>query len=173
MSKKTAAQNKQNGTKTQSSRKQQSKNQAQETAVFPPDVMDAIKLLVGVVEEQQAYRLQVERQLEEQRGKVLFADAVCGCEDSIVVQELAHMMHQNGLDIGETRLFQWLRGNGYVYRQPCGQNMPSQKSLELGVLELQKSVRVNADGCRWVARSLRVTPKGQQYFMDLLCTKES
>ena len=162
MTKKTATQ----------SKKQVKQNKAMEAA-FSSEAMDAIRVLVRAMEEEQAYSRQVEQKLEEQRGKVLFADAVWGIEESIGVQELAHMMYQNGLDIGENRLFQWLRGNGYVYRQPCGQNMPSQRSLELGVLEMQKSARVNADGRHWVTKSLRVTPKGQQYFMDLLCGPQS
>lgn len=99
---------------------------------------------------------------------------VSGCEKSITVEEMAQLLRNNGVDIGEIRLYQWLRAEGYAYRQPCGRNMPTQKSLEYGVLEVRKRLYQYADG-RQIGGSytLAVTPKGQEYFMLILGDRQT
>ena len=97
---------------------------------------------------------------------MLFADAVSASSDCILVKELAVMLKQCGVNIGQDRLFDWLRGNGYVYRQPGGRNIPTQRSVELGVLELKKQAVVNAYGKVSVTCTTKVTPKGQMYFFE-------
>ncbi len=93
---------------------------------------------------------------------------VSGCEKSITVKEMAQLLYQSGADTGETRLYQWLRSAGYVYRQPCGKNMPSRKSLDFGLLELRERLYQRRDGRQMRNSTLVVTPKGQEYFMLLL-----
>lgn len=116
----------------------------------------------------------LETQLDAQRNKVLFADAVSGSNDDILVRELAVMLKQCGVEIGQDRLFDWLRGNGYLYRQPGGRNVPTQRSVELGVLELKKQAVVNAYGKVSVSCTTKVTPKGQVYFFEkVMAQKET
>lgn len=116
----------------------------------------------------------LETQLDAQRNKVLFADAVSGSSDDILVRELAVMLKQCGVEIGQDRLFDWLRGNGYLYRQPGGRNVPTQRSVELGVLELKKQAVVNAYGKVSVSCTTKVTPKGQVYFFEkVMAQKET
>ena len=104
--------------------------------------------------------------LEAMKNKVLFADAVAGSSESILVGDLAIILKQAGVEIGQERLFEWLRTNGYLYRQPCGQNVPTQRSLELGIMELKHSAMVNASGKCSVKKTPKITPKGQLYFFE-------
>ena len=131
------------------------------------DAEKQVKYLEEELLKQLSLRVEDGKIMAEQQVKVRFADALAGCEGSIGVQEMAHMLYQSGIDIGETRLYQWLRVNGFAYRQPGGRNMPSQKALEMGVLELQKYVRMNADGRCSADKRLLVTPKGQQYLLQV------
>lgn len=104
----------------------------------------------------------------EESAKAVTVKLVAGCEKSILVKELAEMLCRSGVETGEVRLYQWLREHGYVYRQPCGQNMPTKKSLEFGVLEVRKRQYEYGGGYKGRAYTLAVTPKGQEYFMLLL-----
>lgn len=125
----------------------------------------AIKALEDLKTER-VLRKQAEAQLDAQQGKVLFADAVSASNDCILVRELAIMLKQCGVEIGQDRLYDWLRGNGYVHRQPSGRNIPTQLSMELGVLELKKQAKINAYGKSSVFSTIKVTPKGQLYFFE-------
>ena len=130
---------------------------------------DAIDIAIKALEDlktEQALRRVAEVQLEEQKHKVLFADAVSASDECILVRELAVMLKQSGLEIGERRLYDWLRGNGYVYRQPSGHNLPTQLSSNLGVLTLKKQAIVNAYGKVTITSTTKVTPKGQVYFFE-------
>ena len=130
---------------------------------------DAIDIAIKALEDlkaEQALRRVAEVQLEEQKHKVLFADAVSASDECILVRELAVMLKQSGLEIGERRLYDWLRGNGYVYRQPSGHNLPTQLSSNLGVLTLKKQAIVNAYGKVSITSTTKVTPKGQVYFFE-------
>ena len=111
-------------------------------------------------------RLAAEAALRAQRVKVLFADAVAAGSDSILVREFAKALKQGGVEIGENRLFDWLRGNGYLYRQPGGHNLPTQHSMELGIIELKETVNINAYGKCTVTRTPKITPKGQLFLFE-------
>ncbi|HFQ6236341.1 TPA: phage antirepressor KilAC domain-containing protein, partial [Listeria monocytogenes] len=99
-------------------------------AITDPDFL--IRLATNLKEEK-SRRLEAEQKLEVQRPKVLFADAVSDTEGTILIRDLAKLIQQNGVDIGEKRLFEWLRQNGYlISRRGTDYNRPTQKSMELG-----------------------------------------
>ena len=104
---------------------------------------------------------------EANRPKVLFADAVSTAKTSILVGELAKLLKQNGVDIGQNRLFGWLRENGFLIRRNGTDfNMPTQKSMDLGLFEIKETVVSHADGHTSVNKTPKVTGKGQQYFVQ-------
>lgn len=106
-------------------------------------------------------------QIETMQPKALFADAVSASKTSILISELAKMLRQNGVAIGQNRLFQWMRENGYLIRkQGADYNRPTQRSMELGVLEIKETVITHADGHVTVNITPKVTGKGQQYFIN-------
>ena len=107
-------------------------------------------------------------QLEQQKPKVLFADAVSAAHTSILVGELAKLLKQNGVDIGQHRLFQYLRENGYlIKRRGSGYNMPTQYAMERGWFEIKETAITHGDGHTSVNKTPKVTGKGQQYFINL------
>lgn len=106
-------------------------------------------------------------QIETMQPKALFADAVSASKTSILISELAKMLKQNGVAIGQNRLFQWMRENGYLIRkQGADYNRTTQRSMELGVLEIKETVITHADGHVTVNITPKVTGKGQQYFIN-------
>ena len=109
----------------------------------------------------------LEAQIEADRPKVLFADAVSASKSSCLIGELAEILKQNGIDIGQNKLFQWLRSNGYlISRRGESWNQPTQKSMQLGLFELKKTNINHADGHTTVNTTTKVTGKGQQYFIN-------
>lgn len=107
-------------------------------------------------------------QLEQQKPKVLFADAVSAAHTSILVGELAKLLKQNGVDIGQHRLFQYLRENGYlIKRSGSDYNMPTQYAMERGWFEIKETAITHGDGHTSVNKTPKVTGKGQQYFINL------
>ena len=110
------------------------------------------------IEEQQ-------RQIEAERPRVLFLQAVETSQDSILIGELAKLICQNGVDIGEKRLFAWLRSSGYLCQQGERYNQPTQKALEKGLFELRK-VTINVGDHTKVRTTTKVTGKGQVYFVN-------
>ena len=135
--------------------------------------IDIASRAMEALKEERTLRHNAEQELEAQKNKVLFADAAICSSESVLVGDVANMLKQCGVAIGRDRLFEWLRGNGYVYRQPCGDNRPTQKSLELGILEVKQTARVNAYGKVDIERTLKVTPKGQLYlFEKVMADKE-
>ena len=110
------------------------------------------------------------RELEDiqkkQRPKVLFADAVSVSEDVILIGALAKILHQNGIEIGQKRLFDWLRGHGYLIKSGRDRNMPTQKSRELNLFKIRERAVDNPDGSVRLVRTTLVTGKGQQYFIN-------
>lgn len=101
--------------------------------------------------------------------KVLFANAVTTSHTSILVGELAKIVKQNGVDMGQNRLFDWLRKNGYlIRRQGNDYNMPTQRSMELGLFEIKETAVTHADGHTTVSKTPKVTGKGQCYFVSKL-----
>ena len=115
----------------------------------------------------------LEAQIEADRPKVLFADAVSASKSSCLIGELAKILKQNGIDIGQNKLFQWLRSNGYlISRRGESWNQPTQKSMQLGLFELKKTNINHADGHTTVNTTTKVTGKGQQYFINKFLSEE-
>lgn len=109
----------------------------------------------------------LQQEVETNKPKVLFADSVAGSDNSILVGELAKILKQNGVDIGQNRLFKWLRNNGYLIKKGGeSYNLPTQKSMDLKILDIKKRIINNPDGSSKVSRTPKVTGKGQQYFIN-------
>lgn len=105
--------------------------------------------------------------IEEQKPKVLFADSVTTSNTSILIGELAKIIKQNGYDIGEKRLFKWLRAKGYlISRRGTDFNAPTQKSMELGLFSVKETAITHADGHVTISKTTKVTGKGQVYFIN-------
>ena len=130
---------------------------------LPKDYPSALRALADATEK----LLAVETENEANRPKVLFADAVSTAKTSILVGELAKLLKQNGVDIGQNRLFGWLRENGFLIRRNGTDfNMPTQKSMDLGLFEIKETVVYHADGHTSVNKTPNVPGKGQQYFVQ-------
>lgn len=104
-------------------------------------------------------------QLKEQAPKVLFANAVETAHNSILIGDLAKIIRQNGVDIGQKRLFEWLRQNGYLIKGGQSKNMPTQKAMDMNLFEVKESTVNNPDGSVRITRTTKVTGKGQTYFV--------
>ncbi|MCT8383352.1 oxidoreductase [Leuconostoc mesenteroides] len=105
--------------------------------------------------------------IAEMKPKALFADAVSASQTSILVGELAKLLKQNGIDTGANRLFTWLRDNGYLIRRKgTDYNMPTQKSMEMGLFEIKEHNHINSNGVNVTTKTPKVTGKGQQYFIN-------
>ena len=115
----------------------------------------------------------LENKVEADVPKVLFADAVSASKTSILVGELAKLMKQNGVDIGQHRLFRWMRENGYLIRRNGTDfNMPTQKSMDLGLFTVKETAITHSDGTVTVSKTTKVTGKGQQYFIQKFLGEE-
>lgn len=98
---------------------------------------------------------------------MIFADAVSASENTVLIGELAKLIKQNGQEIGQKRLFEWLRKNGYLIKQKCADyNMPTQRAMEMGLFRIKKTAITHSDGHVTVSRTVKVTGKGQQYFIN-------
>lgn len=108
------------------------------------------------------------KQIETMKPKAIFADAVAASHTSILVGELAKILKQNGVNIGQNRLYEWLRENGYLIRgnKRTDRNAPTQRSMDMGLFEVKISTVVNSDGSVRETRTTKVTGKGQQYFVN-------
>lgn len=134
-----------------------------------PDAM--IKVLTALKEEREQ-RKALESKVETDRPKVLFADAVSASDSTILVGELAKLISQHGVDIGQRRLFQWMRDNGYlIRREGTDHNMPTQRAMELGLFSIKETAITCPDGQIRVTKTVRVTGKGQQYFINKFLDK--
>ena len=115
----------------------------------------------------------LESKVEADAPKVLFADAVSASKTSILVGELAKLLKQNGVDIGQHRLFRWRRENGYLIRRNGTDfNMPTQKSMDLGLFTVKETAITHSDGTVTVSKTTKVTGKGQQYFIQKFLGEE-
>ena len=133
-----------------------------------PEKIMARALLMA---DQKVHKL--EAKIEADRPKVLFADAVSASKSSCLIGELAKILKQNGIDIGQNKLFQWLRAHGYlISRRGESWNQPTQKSMQLGLFELKKTNINHADGHTTVNTTTKVTGKGQQYFINKFLNQE-
>ena len=109
----------------------------------------------------------LENKVKEDKPKVLFADSVATSKTSILVGDLAKIIKQNGVDIGQKRLFTWLRNNGFlIKRLGTDYNMPTQKSMELELFEIKETAVTHADGHTTINKTPKVTGKGQIYFIN-------
>ncbi|GAB7568088.1 hypothetical protein MUSASHINO07_06380 [Gemella sp. Musashino-2025] len=109
----------------------------------------------------------LETAIEEQKPKVIFADAVNSSHTSILIGDLAKILKQNGISIGQKRLFAWLREKGYLIKRKGNDwNMPTQKSMELKLFEIKESTHNNPDGSIRITKTPKVTGKGQIYFIN-------
>lgn len=127
---------------------------------------DAMIQVFTALKEERAARQALADKVEQDKPKVLFADAVATAHTSILVGELAKLLKQNGVDIGQNRLFRWMRENGFLIRRNGADfNMPTQRAMELGLFEIKETVISHADGHTSVNKTPKVTGKGQQFFV--------
>ena len=136
----------------------------QYVADIPKTLPDALRAYANEVEEHNKAKALI----EEQKPKVLFADSVAASRTSILVGDLAKLLHQNGVkDMGQKRLFNWLRENSYlIKRKGSDYNSPTQKAMEMGLFQIKETVVSHADGHTSVNKTTKVTGKGQQYFIN-------
>ena len=134
-----------------------------EKALMEPDFL--IQLATKLKSEQEKNK-KLTAKVEQDKPKVLFADAVASSQTSILVGDLAKILKQNGVDIGQRRLFDWLRKKGYLIKSGSSRNMPTQYSMELGLFEVKETTINNPDGSIRVTKTTKVTGKGQQYFIN-------
>ena len=112
-------------------------------------------------------------QIKKMQPKALFADTVSASDDTILIGELAKILRGKGIQIGQNRLFQWLRENGYlISRRGSDRNMPTQRSMELGLFQIKETVINHADGVPTIRKTPKVTGIGQQYFIDKFINKD-
>ena len=136
-----------------------------EEVMLKPDTL--IQLAQNLKAEQEK-RTALEVKMEEQKPKVLFAESVEAAKTSILIGELAKLLKQNGINIGQNRLFEWLRQNGYlIRRQGSDYNMPTQRAMEMGLFEIKETTITHSDGHIHVSKTPKVTGKGQVYFVNL------
>ncbi len=130
-------------------------------------ILKAMNVLNTKVEKLRQKNEQLEGTIEEQKPKVLFANSVETSKSSILVGELAKILKQNGHEIGQNRLFQWLRDNGYlISRKGTDYNMPTQKAMNLGLFQIKETSITHSDGHISVNKTTKVTGKGQIYFVN-------
>lgn len=106
------------------------------------------------------------KQIIEMKPKAIFADAVATSDTSILIGDLAKLIKQNGTDIGQKRLFERMRNDGYLIKKGTSKNMPTQKAMEKGLFEVKERVISNPDGSTRITRTTKVTGKGQIYFIN-------
>ncbi|EEX75292.1 phage antirepressor Ant [Leptotrichia hofstadii] len=129
-----------------------------------PDL--AIKAFTRLKEEQEK-RMRLEKEIEEQAPAVAFANSLTVSKDCILVRELSKILKQNGIDVGETRLFEWLRQNGYLISKVGSDwNLPTQKSMNLGLFVIKEGTRMSTTEGSKITKTPKVTGKGQQYFLN-------
>lgn len=134
---------------------------------------DTLMQLAQNLKDEQEKRKALEAQIESQKPAVLFTGAVETSKTSILIGELAKMLKQNGINIGQNRLFEWMRENGYlIKRKGTDYNMPTQRSMEMGLFEIKETAINNPDGSIKISKTPKVTGKGQVYFINLFLNKE-
>ena len=145
--------------------------QTLERALTSPDFL--IELATQLkTEQEQRRRLETtvaaqSKQMEQDKPKVLFADSVTASSSSILISELAKLIKQNGVDIGQRRLFEWMRANGYLIKRKGSEyNLPTQRSMEQGLMEIKETSVVHT-GYTTISKTPKVTGKGQVYFINL------
>lgn len=131
------------------------------------DNPDLIIKMATRLKEEKAKNKELEDKMKENKPKVLFADSVETSKNTILIGELAKIIKQNGVDIGQKRLFTWLRDNGFlIKREGTDYNMPTQKSMELELFEIKETAVTHSDGHISINKTPKVTGKGQVYFIN-------
>lgn len=131
------------------------------------DIMSDSELMAKALLVAQKQIEERNEQIEQMKPKAIFADAVSASEKSILVGELSKLIKQNGVDIGQNRLFKWMRDNGYLIRRKgTDYNMPTQYSMELGLFSIKETTITHSDGHISVSKTVKVTGKGQVYFIN-------
>lgn len=131
------------------------------------ETMSDDELMARALQVAQNKILERDKQIETMKPKAIFADAVAASHTSILIGDLAKLISQNGVNIGQKRLFKWLRDNGYlIKREGSDRNMPTQRSMEMKLFEVKESTISNPDGSVRTTRTPKVTGKGQQYFVN-------
>lgn len=135
-----------------------------EEVLLSPDTI--IKLATDLKAEREE-RIKLQRETEDLKPKALFADAVSASKTSILIGDLAKLIKQNGHDIGQRRLFQWMRDKGYLIKQQgASWNMPTQKSMDMGLFEIKETTITHSDGHISISKTVKVSGKGQVYFVN-------
>lgn len=143
------------------------------TGQYQVKELSGSELMAKALIEAQSVLAAKDKQIEQMKPKALFADAVATSHTSILVGELAKILKQNGIDVGQKRLFAWLREKGYlIKRQGTDYNMPTQKAMELGLFEIKEGSYVNGSGVNITTKTPKITGKGQQYFINKFLAKE-
>ena len=132
----------------------------------------ALKIADKQIEELKHSNMLLEQKIESDKPKTIFADAVSTSHTSILVGDLAKLICQNGVQIGQKRLFEWLRQNNFLIKSGSSRNMPTQRYLEMGLFEVKESTVQNPDGSVRITRTPKVTGKGQIYFVNKFVGKE-
>ena len=134
----------------------------------PEQVMArALKIANRTIDSLKEHNTKLIEDCERMKPKEIFADAVSASKTSILIGDLAKLICQNGYQIGQKRLFEWMRANGYlILRKGSDYNMPTQRSMEMGLFEIKESTHLNGDGMNVISKTPRVTGKGQQYFIN-------
>ncbi len=141
-----------------------------EKMVLTPDF--GIRLLTELKAEQDK-RKALEATVEEQKPHVLFSNAVSASKTTILIGALAKLLKQNGINIGQNRLFEWLRQNGFLIKHGDNRNMPTQRAMEMGLFEVKESCHLNSNGCNVITKTTVVTGKGQCYFINRFLGKQN
>lgn len=140
-----------------------------EKAIYNPDF---IINLATKLKDEQAKTAALTADNETMKPKALFADAVATSHTSILIGDLAKLIRQNGVDIGQNRLFAWLRDHGYLIGSGDRRNMPTQRAMDLGLFDIKERTFQNPDGSVRITKTTKVTGKGQQYFINKFLQKE-
>lgn len=132
----------------------------------------ALKMADREIEKLKTNNAALLEDVERMRPKEVFADAVSASHTSILIGELAKILKQNGIEIGQKRMFDWLRANGYLIKSGSSKNMPTQRSMEMNLFEIKEGSYINGDGVNVTTKTTKVTGKGQQYFINKFLTAE-
>lgn len=134
---------------------------------------DTLMQLAQNLKDEQEKRRALEHKVEKDKPKVLFADAVSVSDSAILIGDLEKILRQNGVEMGQTRLFQWLRENGYLIKQRgSSYNMPTQKAMELGLFKIKETCVTHSDGHTTLNRTPKVTGKGQVYLLNKILDRK-
>lgn len=134
-------------------------------------ISDPIERAKAWIKEQEQLK-QLAAQNEEMQPKALFADAVSSSHTSILIRDLAKLIKQNGVDIGQNRLYAWLREKGYLIKSGSDKNMPTQKAMEMKLFEVKEGNYIDGSGRNCITRTTKVTGKGQVYFVNKLLVRK-